>query len=810
MVLLILGLISSVAVMGVVIYRAPDLDIVDAEPEGYRTNVLDDQGNVSLTLSGQESNRVYVKLEEVPQNLQNAFIAIEDSRFYKHHGVDVRGILRALFQGIRTGRFSEGASTITQQLLKNNVFTGWMQEKNFFEKVERKLQEQYLAIVLETKVDKAWILENYLNTINLGGGNWGVETAARYYFDKNVSDLTLSESAVLAGITKNPTSYNPLTNPDKNNARREKVLRNMLEQGLIDEEAYDEAMADKVYERIAEAHGSGLGAEIFDYFQDALIYQVLDDLMAGLEISEEAAWNMIYRGGLTIYSTENTQLQTIAEEEVNNEAYSGNGAQVSLVILDQTTGEVKALVGGRGSKDASLIYDRAISSVRQPGSAIKVIGEYAAALEQGSITLGTVMDDEPYAYSDGTSVSNSDGDYDGKITVAQAIASSNNIVALKTFQQEGVDRVFSSIEGFGISTLTGDDKYEALALGGTTNGVTNLELTAAYAAIADGGHYHETSYYTKILDHDGNVLLSNVPDTHVAVSESTARLLTTALEKVMVDGTGRGARFDGMTLAGKSGTTNGIRDAWFVGYSPYFTCGIWGGYDDNATQEDNEYVKHIWKAVMQRANDGLADNGLTDASDMVKAKICTKCGDLAVDDVCDVSMQGDMTAEVYFLKGTEPVSSCTCHKKVTVCTETGLKSRVYCPADKLETRVYLVEGTAGTADEAFALPSDFDKNLCTEHTHFWSSWGLGDDSDSESEPSDSESGSWWSGLWGDDSDNGGSGNGSGSNGNNSHNNNGNNSSGNNSGSGSGSNGNNAGGQDSEGSGSWWEWLFGNQ
>ena len=427
------------------VVRAPSINVLDAKPHGYRSNVLDRDGNVVLTLSGEASNRVYVKLSEVPESLQEAVVAIEDERFYEHFGIDPKGIMRALYKGITEGNFSEGASTITQQLLKNNVFTDWMNETTFLDKVQRKIQEQYLAIALEMHVDKAWILENYLNTINLGGGNWGVETAAKYYFDKDVSELTLSESAVIAGITRNPTRYNPITNPEANAERRDYILDKMLELGFITQEERDEAAGDDVYARISEVSTNGGSQEIMTYFEDAMIYSVLHDIMSATRCSEEKAWNLIYRGGLTICSTEDSRMQELAGEVINNPDYYTSDEQASLVLMDTETGQVRALIGGRGEKNANLLLNRATSMVRQPGSTIKVIGEYAAALDSGAMTLGTVIADSPCTYSDGTEVHNFDGAYKGNITVQTAIAQSRNIVALKCFNQIGMDPIWNMI-----------------------------------------------------------------------------------------------------------------------------------------------------------------------------------------------------------------------------------------------------------------------------------------------------------------------------------------------------------------------------
>ena len=737
--LLILALFAAAIIFSaVVIAGAPDMEVWDAVPKGYRSRVLDDKGEVVLNLSGESSNRVYVRLDEIPENLQHAFVAIEDERFYKHHGIDVRGIIRAAFKGVKNGGFTEGASTITQQLLKNNVFTDWTEEDTFQSRLERKIQEQYLALKLENGATKEWILENYLNTINLGGGNWGVETAARYYFDKDISDLNLSECAVLAAITKNPTRYNPREEPEANAERREIVLSYMLKQGYITEDAYQEALDDDVYTRIAETKANGASQEIMTWFEDALVTQLIADLQEQTGCSEEDAWNRLYKGGLTIYSTENSAMQQICDEAAANDAlFDGSDAEISMVVVDSVTGEVRAMIGGRGEKTASLLMNRATTSARQPGSTIKVIGEYAAALENKDVTLGTVVDDAPYTYSNGTTVNNASGTFGGMTTIRTAIEESNNIVALKCFQQEGMDEVWDQLQAFGISTLTDADKVEALALGGTSGGLTNLELTAAYGTIARGGVYREPVYYTKVTDRDGNVVLERVQETHQAVSPGTAALLTEAMTGVLHNGTGQYAYFDNMSLAGKSGTTTDGRDYWFVGYSPYYTCGVWGGYDDNGAQESSAYVQDIWRTVMSEAHESLENSDFSSGTDLTVCKICTKSGLLAVEGVCDSTVQGDMTRDEVFVSGTEPVAQCSCHEVITVCTSSGQKATRYCSST--EQRVYLKNGTEGTADSDAVAPSWLENSSCETHKHFWSGW-FGGRSDRDG---DSGSGNSW-------------------------------------------------------------------
>ena len=732
LVLITLAAVAAGVFVATAVAGAPELDKSDIVPDGYRTVVLDDEETLILTLIGEEANRIYVTLDEIPVNLQNAFVAIEDSRFWDHHGIDYRGVMRALWKDVSSRGISEGASTITQQLIKNNVLTGWTNETTFGEKLTRKLQEQHLALELEKTSSKEWILENYLNTINLGGGSWGVETASMRYFGKDVSQLTLSECAVLAAIPQSPSNYDPVRHPEANAERRAIVLQKMLEQGYITNSACKKALEDDVYARI-EARNTSADAETFSYFEDAMLRQLLTDIEAELGLPEDEAWDLIYRGGLTIYTTQDTALQRICESAVNDESLYTSDAQASVVLIDNASGQVKAIVGGRGSKSASLTLNRATSSLRQPGSTIKILGEYAAILERGMATLGTVYDDAPYTYTNGTPVQNASGVCGGMTTLRRAIEQSTNIVALKCFQQVGINAVWDSLEKFGFAHLTTEDKVESLALGGTYNGVTNLEMTAAYSAIASGGTYTEPLFYTRVVDHSGRIILEREPETHQAVSKRTAALLTSAMEGVIERGTGTEAAFPGAALAGKSGTTTDSRDVWFVGFSPDFTCGVWGGYDDNSAQAGSAYVKRLWRSVMQQAQMFCSYSDFEGMDQLVSCRICTKCGNLAVTGLCDSTVQGDMTAEEYYVPGTQPKQSCTCHVKAELCTGSNMPAGRFCPSDSLETYVYLKEATPGTEDEPFVCPYDLDGETCSEHTSFFSGW-FHSDRDEKDEP----------------------------------------------------------------------------
>ncbi len=790
--ILVVGGCAGFGIVKGVVDSAPEINLDDATPTGFLSTVLDKDGNQIAKLVATGSNRVYATFEEIPVHLQHAFVAIEDERFYEHNGIDLKGILRAGFIGLTSGHFSEGASTITQQLLKNNVFTSWTSESSLADKFKRKLQEQYLAMQLEKKVSKEWILENYLNTINLGQNTLGVQSASRRYFNKNVSDLTLSECAVIAAITQNPSRLNPISNPEKNAERREKVLRNMLKDEFISQTEFDEAMADDVYNRIQVVNTAVEEESITSYFVDELTDQIIQDFIDFKGYTETQAYKALYNGGLTIYSTQDPAIQAICDEELNNpdnypsapqysfsyrltvEKEDGTFANYSeqtmlsyyqsansdydinfssieeaqaaidqykaevmepgdkiveagetvtftlqpeaaLTVIHQETGEVAAIVGGRGDKKASKVLNRATDTARQPGSTFKVLAAYAPALDSGGLTLASVQDDAPYSYENGTSLRNYDNSFRGFTTLREAITHSINIVTVKTLTEIGTSLGFSYLQDFGFTTLVDDDNNQALALGGITKGVTNLELTAAYAAIANSGTYVKPRFYTKILDHDGNVLIDNTPQTHGVLKDSTAWLLTNAMEDVVTKGTGTSVNFGDMAIAGKTGTTTKNRDALFAGFTPYYTCVVWGGYDDNTPQASGttSYPKAIWRAVMSRIHENLEYKDFTMPDNITTATVCKKSGRLVVAGHCDSDPRGSMVETEYFAEGSVPTEYCNRHVSVTVCAESGMLATDFCP--ERVGGIYISGGSPGSADGPY-LMSQSASNTCPLHT----------------------------------------------------------------------------------------------
>ncbi|MCI9557850.1 MAG: penicillin-binding protein [Lachnospiraceae bacterium] len=780
-----------------IIDSAPDINVESIVPIGYATTVYDSAGNLTDTLVMAGANREEATFDELPEDLINAFIAIEDARFWSHNGIDLRSISRAAY-GVLTGENRGGGSTITQQLIKNNVFNGGM-ESSFGAKLERKLQEQYLALQLSKSMDKELILTNYLNTINLGNNALGVNVAARRYFDKEVSDLTLSEATVLAGITQSPSRFDPVSHPENNAEKREIILQYMVDQGLITEERQKEALADDVYSRIQDVNvvAREAAATPYSYFTDELTQQVKESLMEKLGYSETQAHNLLYGGGLQIHTTQDPVMQAIVDEEVNNPAnyaatrysveyrlsvthadgttehfsekniqnwhkqvlrdsfdglYNSEEAaqadvdaykeyqlaegdviigekltkvlqpQVSFVLMDQHTGQVKAISGGRGQKTDSLTLNRATNTTRQPGSTFKVITAFAPAVDTCGATLGTVYYDEPFTVGTKTFVNWYSQGYLGYSSIRDGIIYSMNIVAVRCLMETVKPQLgIEYAKNFGITTLTDTDFNAATALGGLTRGVTNLELTAAYASIANGGVYTKPVFFTRILDHNGKILIDNEPETHRVLKDSTAFVLTDALSDSMesnrkfsrsgvsVNATSVAANIPGMSNAGKSGTTSNNVDIWFVGFTPHYTAGIWAGCDSNqrlgGRNGNTSFHKAIWRKIMTRLHEGLEDPGFEVPESVETATICRKSGKLAIPGVCSSDPRGNASYTEYFAKGSTPTEVCDIHVRATVCQITGLLPGTWCPRTTHVRLALPSDATSSTDDSPFALPS---------------------------------------------------------------------------------------------------------
>ncbi len=756
--LMILGIVTvcfvGLGMMKGIIASAPDIETLNVTPTGYSTTIYDSDGNELTKLLKKGSNREEISIDKIPLCLQYAFIDIEDERFLEHNGIDIKGILRAAVVAVRSHDFSQGASTITQQLLKNNVFEDGGSEDSLGALFKRKFQEQYLALELEKTTTKEYILQSYLNTINLGSNCLGVQAAAKRYFNKDASDLNISESAVIASITQSPEALNPIRFPEENAKRREKVLRNMLKHKHITQEEFDEAMADDVYSRVLSVNVDKSTSSPYTYFEDELIEQIINDLQEQKGYTQTQAYNVLYSGGLDIYTTQDSTIQRICNEEVNNpdnypmpvsycvswawsvqktdgtvqnysdvdldyykrvvlenpdfkmifssteecdeliEAFKNEylkegevpldenkeytiQPQTSFTVMDQHTGYVKAVVGGRGEKTGSLTLNRATNTTRQPGSCFKILSSYAPALDTAGYTLASTILDSPFNDVNGRPVRNWWGDsYRGWSTLREGIYDSMNVVTSKLITEITPQLGFDYVQNFGISTLVAQktladgsvvsDIGQALALGGITYGVQNIELCAAYATIANNGVYIEPVYYTKVLDHNGKIILEPAPTTRTVIKESTAWLLTSAMEDVVKVGTGKPCAVEGMSVAGKTGTTSNDYDLWFAGYTPYLTATIWLGYDVNYSLKNYGSVhEKLWSKIVTRIDEAKGyteDIGFKIPDSVVEAKVCKTSGRLTVG--------GCPATTEYFARGTAPTQYCNVHYDVVPTSET--------------------------------------------------------------------------------------------------------------------------------------------
>ncbi|MDD6327949.1 MAG: transglycosylase domain-containing protein [Lachnospiraceae bacterium] len=787
--------------------NAPDADSINIIPKGFKSVIYDKDGNVEKELSTFDSNREYIFYEDIPANVVNAFVAIEDERFWQHNGIDVKGILRAGIKGLanvaKGGQMDEGASTLTQQLIKNEVYNVGMNEITFMDRLERKIQEQYLAIEIEKKYTKEEIVEYYLNTIYLGRGVHGVQAASQRYFGKDVGELTISEAAAIAGITQNPTKYDPVANPEESGKRRQDVLDKMLELEYITEAEYNTAVADDVYGRIQEEHNiQEANDNVNTYYEDAILNQLVDDFCEIYGCTEAEASKMIYTGGYSIYSVQDKAIQEICDNVINDPSYLGSSTKVGLdyqltinvddkevnystghllnyyagltgnskynniyanedaaraaadgfkeakldetggtfiaetftvspqpqfafTIIDQKTGYVKAMVGGRGIKTTNRGLNRATDSPRQPGSVFKVLAAYLPLIDTGKACLATPIKDEKYNYANGRPVNNWYGAaYRGYCTVRVGIRDSMNVLAVKAITMATPDVAFDYLLDLGFTTLADDDvdpstgavlsdRTQSAALGGLTYGVTTYEMAAAYAAIANGGVYNKPVLYSKVIDHDGNVIIDNTtPTSHQAMKATTAWQLIEAMKSVVTAGTGTPARMkSGITCAGKTGTTSSHYDLWFAGMSPYYTAAIWMGFDSNVDMGGSNAHKYMWRDIMDQI---AVMEGQDPAVDFEKPEgitgitLCKITGKLPGDDCPTVS---DICSVDF-----SPGGVCQGHEQVEICMDSYCVATNTCP--NKQTFIVEIEEVNGEEVKKFADAPDeiqYTEEICTLH-----------------------------------------------------------------------------------------------
>lgn len=654
------------------ISTAPPVTADQLDIKVQTTFVFDAKGQQIAQIKGNENkNRVMVTDDQIPQYLKNAFIAIEDERFDQHPGVDWKRTIAATLNWFVPGGKSFGGSTITQQLIKN--ITGEDQNTP-----GRKIQEVWRATQLEQKYDKWQILLMYMNVIYMGEDCYGVQAASRAYYDKDVKDLSLAESALLAGITNSPGKYNPLTVKGRKNAidRQHIILDKMLSLGMIKQQEYDQALQEELIFN-EEYREESKEASKHSYFVDQVIQEVKKGLMEK-GMSEGMALKTIYNYGLKIYTTQDTKIQQAMDsvflDPENFTSSGGISAQAAMVIMDPKSGQVKALYGGAGEKNLNQGLNRATQIKRQPGSTFKPIAVYAPMLDNGLITAATPIDNVP-VYLDSKNPKpyptnfDSDGGYTGLTTIRKAITDSINVVAAQVWLK-APDLSLEYIKKLGIPR--DDERYLSLALGGLNQGVNPLQMAAAYQAFDNNGMYYKPYMYTRVEDRNGNVLLENKPQGSVVyTNEATSYIMTSMMQDVVKYGTAKSygpiknKKGQEIATAGKTGTTSKTIDKWFVGFTPYYVAATWYGYDKQRTLTSKETGRALllWNKVMRKVHEDLAPAEFTQPKGIVKKAVCIDSG-LTPTEACYKDPRGNRVREEIFIEGTEPKDAQTCHVHV--------------------------------------------------------------------------------------------------------------------------------------------------
>ena len=647
-----------------------------------------------------EENRIWASYKDIPTNLVYATVAIEDKRFFQHNGVDWLRSMKASANLFLGGGSAYGASTVTQQLVKNLT-----NDKEVT--VRRKLVEIFRALEMEKQYSKEEIMEWYLNTIYLGEQAYGVRTAASTYFGKDVSQLDLAECASLIAITNNPSIYDPYISEKtkaNNKERQTNILYEMWHQGYISESDYQNAKAEELNFQYADSTTeTGDNSDYYSYFVDQVIRDVVDDLASVTGYDTEVINRMILGGGYQIYSTIDVDVQNAAEEVYENldnipkTDSTYQQLQSGIVIIDNETGDIAAIVGGVGQKEGSLTLSRATQSLLSPGSTIKPLAVYAPALELGLIAPATVYDDTPFTFGSTPWPKNEDETYHGLTNILDAMKRSTNTVAVKVLDDVGLDYAYqyavdemhlnSLVDEYELNGVSYTDKsYWSLALGGMVRGVTIRDMAAAYASIENKGVYRKARTYTKVLDSDGNVVLDNTQSSNENMSEKTAYYLTYMMEETVKDGTGQEAQVPGIDTAGKTGTTSDDKDRWFAGYTGYYTGVVWCGYDQpqEVVLEDDSIenpASVLFNEVMTKVHEGKENKAFEKPSSVVEVQVCQDSGRLP-NEWCTKDVRGDRTISVMLDSSDAPAAYCDTHVETDLCTagETLHVAGDYCAA----------------------------------------------------------------------------------------------------------------------------------
>jgi len=719
--------VASIAAGMVMVIAAPKLDVQRIMNVSQPATLYDDEGKYMDTVKTSE-NRVVIKSSEMSKQLKEAFVAIEDERFYTHPGIDVKRIFSSVFSNIRnklSGSDSlQGGSTITQQLIKITTLTSAVT-------ITRKVQEWYLALKLEKQLTKDQILEAYMNTIYMGGSAYGVEAAARQYFAKPANQLDLLQCAYIAGVAQSPSVYYAYSDTSKKNPSRylnrtKAVLSRMKANGYINDTQYQQAISDLDSGKLVfEPQKQSSDRMAYEWFSLPVINQVKADLKAKLNYSDEEIQRAVYNGGLKIYTTMNKKMQDDTQAVLDSGLSTNKDAkgilypQAAAVIMDYHTGAVKVIVGGRGEQPA-LSFNRAASDnfLRPAGSSIKPLTVYSAAIDSKSVTPATLMEDSPLPASIGSIYGSASNPYNpkndnltfsGMNTIRSSIMKSINLVAVKLEHKIGLKTGIAYGEKYGL-TFDEHDKTSiaALALGQLHHGTNPLTMAAAYGVFGNGGTYTSPLLYTKVVDSMGMTILETKAETHEVISAESAFVMYDLLKgPVSSGGTGPNASFGGMEVRGKTGTTSDKRDLWFTGLTPYYSAAVWIGNDNNSVTSgvSSNTAAGLWGRFMQKAHVNLASKSIARPDGVTTASICSTSGKLATD-VCSRDPRGSRVITDYFISGTIPTEVCDAHIELEINKVTGLIAGPNTPDFLREKRVFLKAGY--TTDPALLMPTEVD------------------------------------------------------------------------------------------------------
>jgi len=694
--------------LGVIVYSAYALPAFNEEQlTGANASLLyDDQGKIFWRVHAEE-DRTSIELDKVPDSLIKAFIATEDKEFYNHHGVNYKGIARALLSNLQSRDLTgQGASTITQQLARDAFLS---QEKTW----QRKVKEILLAYKLESLYSKDEILELYLNKIYFGAGAYGVQAAANKYFAKDISELNLAESSLLAGLVQSPSRYDPYQNLEAAKARQWLVLLSMRDSHFISYSEAEEAHQAELVLKSGQSNSMNYG-----FFIDAVIEESIKHLSKVKGYKDADA--MIYSSGLKIHTTMDAALQKHAEEYFKDPAHfpsetkNNNPIQVGMAIFDHSNGEIKAIMGGREYTNQRG-FNRATSAFRQPGSAIKPLTVYAPALEKGYMPY-TVLDDSPISYKVNNEIwspKNYDHSYRGLISMRTAVQYSVNTYAIQLLDKVGISNGYETGKALGLNHLVNtpgrnDLGLSPLALGSLTKGASPVEMAAAYGSFGNGGYYAQPHFITKITDHHGRVLYAYKQPMKRALSADTAWLMNSMLQTVANSGTGTNGKVPGVPTGGKTGTSENNNDCWFCGLTPLYSGAVWMGYDETYTMQNQYgggYPAKLFRSMMQKAHEDKEYQPWAKPHNVVLTSICSKSGKLPSSSCPDEQIISEYCVGKYI-----PKDVCTLHQKVTICRESGKLATKYCPD------IYdqaMVQAKPGSAEET-KIPTE----TCDIHTSF--------------------------------------------------------------------------------------------